>query len=458
MKCDISCARVITVLILLTGIVFAQTPVPGKNTTDAPSTAKAANEKFALGILQAVKLAADNSFKSQLAHEKIAEAVGRSEISRAKLLPNIYGSVVQRNQTINLAALGFKAGSFPGFSSSLVGPFNTFDARAQFVQSIFDFPALRKYREGQADVQLSTLEEHMVRQRISVKAALYYLNYLSADKEIEAANSDLNLAESLLKLAQDQKQAGVATGVDVTRADNRMAQAQVKLSLAQTQANEARLLLLRITGLSLGTELVLTDSLSYKPVQVPVLEEAIAIANKERSEIKVAEAAIKVKEWKVSAAKAERLPSLEFIADYGENGNTPITNTFATHTVAVQLKVPIFNGGLTKGRVSEAQSQQRQMILQLADVRNQVEQEVRQAWQSLTTTQQVMAAQRSLALAEKELTMARDRFAAGVANNLEIINGQTALTNARENEVSALAQYYAARINLAASQGRAESF
>ena len=421
--------------------------------------AKPSGAKVALGILQAVKLAADNSFKSQLAHEKIAEVKGRAEESRARLLPNLSGSVAQRDQTINLAALGFKAGSFPGFSSSLIGLFKTFDARAQLVQSIFDLSAIRKYQEGRADVQLSALEERLARQQVAVKAALYYLNYLSAHKEIETANSDLTLAESLLKLAQDQKQAGVATGIDVTRADNRVAQSQVKLSLAQAQANEARLLLLRIIGLSLGTELILTDSLRYKPVQPPALEDAIATANKERVELQVAEAEIKVKDFKVSAAKAERLPALEFIADYGENGNTPFTNALPTRTVGVQLKVPIFNGGLTRGRINEAQSQQRQMVLQLANVRNEVEQEVRQAWQGLTTTtQQVLAAQRSLALAEKELTMARDRFAAGVANNLEVINAQTALTNARENEVSALAQYYAARINLAASQGRAESF
>ncbi len=446
-------------LILLTGIAIAQTPVPEKTVTASPTNPKQNGEKFALGILQAVKLAEDNSFNSQLAHEKIAEAKGRAEESRARLFPNISGTVAQRNQTINLAALGFNPGAFPGFSSSLVGPFNTFDARAQFVQSIFDFSALRKYREGQAEIKLSTLEERLVRQQMALKAALYYLNYLSAKKTIEAAQGDLTLAESLLKLAQDQKQAGVATGVDVTRADNRVAQVQVRLSLAQTQSNEARLMLLRIIGLPLATDLVLTDSLSYLPVQAPVLEDAIAIANKDRLEIQVAESEVKVKDIKVSAAKAERLPALDFYADYGANGNTPVTNSFATHTVGVQLKVPIFNGGLTKGHINEAQSQQRQMVLRLSDVRNEVEQEVRLAWQQLTTTtQQVNAAQRSLALAEKELTMARDRFAAGVANNLEVINAQTALTNARENEVNALVQYYAARINLAASQGKAESF
>jgi outer membrane protein len=45
-----------------------------------------------------------------------------------------------------------------------------------------------------------------------------------------------------------------------------------------------------------------------------------------------------------------------------------------------------------------------------------------------------------------------------VADNLEVINAQTSLADARDAQVMALAQYNAARLNLAAALGRAESF
>jgi outer membrane protein TolC len=54
--------------------------------------------------------------------------------------------------------------------------------------------------------------------------------------------------------------------------------------------------------------------------------------------------------------------------------------------------------------------------------------------------------------------MSRDRFRAGVADNLEVVNAQTSLANARDAQITALALYNAARLNLAAALGRAESF
>jgi outer membrane protein len=75
-----------------------------------------------------------------------------------------------------------------------------------------------------------------------------------------------------------------------------------------------------------------------------------------------------------------------------------------------------------------------------------------------TASAQVRAADESVRLAERELEMARDRFRAGVADNLEVITAQASLANARDAQVAALAVYNAARLNLAASLGRAEQF
>ncbi|HEU5130800.1 MAG TPA: TolC family protein, partial [Pyrinomonadaceae bacterium] len=155
----------------------------------------------------------------------------------------------------------------------------------------------------------------------------------------------------------------------------------------------------------------------------------------------------------------EHLPSLEIVGDYGASGITPERFDLLTRRVAVQLNVPIFNGGLTQGRVTAAASRQRQTELSLANVRGQVEEDVRLALTTLRTAAvQVRAADETVTLAQRELEMARDRFRAGVADNLEVITAQTSLANARVLQVTALAQHNAARLNLAAALGRAESF
>jgi outer membrane protein TolC len=159
------------------------------------------------------------------------------------------------------------------------------------------------------------------------------------------------------------------------------------------------------------------------------------------------------------AVKGELLPSLQFVGDYGVSGITPTDTALPTRRVAVQLNVPVFNGGLTLGRLTVATSREHEAQLQLGSVRGQVEQDVRLALSTLrTSVERVRAADQSFQLAQRELEMSRDRFRAGVGDNLEVVNAQTSLANARASQVEALAIYNAARLNLAASLGRAETF
>jgi outer membrane protein TolC len=250
----------------------------------------------------------------------------------------------------------------------------------------------------------------------------------------------------------------VATGVDVTRAETRVAAERVRLSQAETNAQRARLDLLRTIGLPLSSDVTLTDPLGFRQESLPEEEVVVTEAGRGRLEVRIAEEQLRLSGYNLGATKAEGAPSVDFVADYGESGTTPTQNAVPTRTVGVRMTIPLFDMG-RKGRITAAQSRQRQAELKLNDIRTQVEEDVRLALQTVTTTAaQARAAQQEVSLAERELQMARDRFSAGVADNLEVISAQTSLANARESEVSALAQYNAARINLASAWGRVEAF
>jgi outer membrane protein TolC len=209
----------------------------------------------------------------------------------------------------------------------------------------------------------------------------------------------------------------------------------------------------------LGGPLTLTDPLRFIDEPLPSAETAAAQAEEDRPEVLIAREQIRVQQLQRAATRAEYLPSLSFVGDYGVSGITPTDTALPTHRVAIQLNVPIFNGGLTQGRVEVATSRQRQAELQLGNVRGQVEEDVRLALSTLqTAAAQVRAADENFRLAERELEMARDRFRSGVADNLEVTNAQTALENARDSQTTALAIYNAARINLAAALGHAQTF
>jgi outer membrane protein TolC len=431
--------------------------VPG--TQNVPGAAVVSSGPAALSLAEAIQLAIKNNLATLLARERQREARGVAQEARAPLLPNISGTAYQANITQNLAALGFQPGTFPGITNTFIGPFNNFDARARLVQTIFDLSAIKNYQAGKAGVRVAEFEEALAREQVASGTALTYLEALRADRAVEAAQANVELAETLLKLAQDQRNAGVATGVDVTRAQTRLAEEQLRLAQAQTASEQARLNLQRVVGLPLESPLTLTDPLRFTDEPMPSAESATAQAAQTRPEIRIAEEQIKVNELERDAVRAEHLPSLEFVGDYGVSGITPTNTALPTRRVAVQLNVPVFNGGLTRGREAVAASRARQAELELGNVRGQVEEDVRLALSAVRTAiAQVRAADESVTLAERELEMARDRFRAGVADNLEVINAQTALANARDAQVTALAVYNAARLNLAAALGRAETF
>jgi outer membrane protein TolC len=424
-----------------------------------PGAARTSPAPAQLTLAEAIRLAIENNLATLLAREQQRAAGGIVQQARSALLPNISGTAYQANLTQNLAALGFQPGTFPGFTNTFIGPFNNFDARARLVQNILDFSAIRNYQSSRAGVRVANFQNQLAREQVSEATALTYLEALRSDRNVSSAQANVDLASALLKLAQDQRNAGVATGVDVTRAETRLAQERVGLAQAQTAAEQARLNLQRVVGVPQGSALVLADALAFSPEPTPLPDVAVAEALSHRAEVLISEAQVSMLNLERKAVRDELLPSLQFVGDYGISGITPTNTALPTRRAAVQLNVPIFNGGLTQGRLTVATAREREAELQLGSIKGQVEEDVRLALSALrTTVERVNAADEALRLAQRELEMSRDRFRAGVGDNLEVISAQTSLANARAGQVDALAVYNAARINLAASLGRAESF
>jgi outer membrane protein TolC len=433
--------------------------VDGPTPQTVSGAAKISAVPDTLSLADAISLATDNNLTTLLARERTTEARGLEKESLAGLLPNVSAAAYQANLTVNIAALGFQPGTFPGIRTSFIGPFNNFDARVRLQQTIFSLSALRTYQAGRAGVHVAEIQEDLAREQVAIFTALTYLEVLRSDRAVVAAEADVDLGKALLTLAQDQRTAGVATGVDVTRAETRLAQQEVRLAQSQTAFEEARLQLQRVVGLPLGSKLTLTDTLRFTEEPLPAIDSAVAQAEHDRPEARIAEAQLVFLGYRRRAARAELLPNLEFLGDYGVSGITPTNTDLPTRRAAVQLNVPIFNGGLTQGRMAVAASQERQSEFELNSTRGQIEEDVRLAFATLQTTAAgVRAADKSIELAQRELEMARDRFRAGVADNLEVITAQTTLAEARAVQVTALAQYNATRLNLAAALGRARAF
>jgi outer membrane protein TolC len=211
--------------------------------------------------------------------------------------------------------------------------------------------------------------------------------------------------------------------------------------------------LLRGMGLQLDTEIELTDSLRYIPVDAVTLEQAKMQALKERPDYKAQMERESNVRLQASATTMERLPTVAAFGDYGSIG-TGLNNALPTRTYGISLRVPVFDGGRRDARRAEVASQYRAEKVRTNDVKEQVELEVRLALDGLhSADDQVRVAEDGLQLAENELAQARRRYEGGVANSLEVTDAQTRLERARDNRTAALYNYNAARIDLAEALG-----
>jgi outer membrane protein TolC len=121
------------------------------------------------------------------------------------------------------------------------------------------------------------------------------------------------------------------------------------------------------------------------------------------------------------------------------------------------LKIPIFAGGRAHADVLQAEAVLRQNQQQVENLRGQIDNDVRTAMLDLNAANdQVQVARSSIDLAQQTLAQAQDRFAAGVADNLEVIQAQEALATANENYISSLYAHNLAKVEYAKAVGFAE--
>jgi outer membrane protein TolC len=408
-----------------------------------------------LGLREAIASAVASRLDAVLAGERGAQARALAAQSAARILPQLTATLSEtRTYKENLAALGFNSAGFPG----MLGPFNTFDARVRLTQRLFDWGDWRRAQAGEAAARVAAAEERSVREQVATAAALSYLEAVRAARAVSAARADKEVADGLFTLARDRKEQGSATGVDVVRAQARAADAGAALLRAQVSEREAQLLLKRVAGRPLGQELKLTDDFTAASSSGPALEESLTAAFSARAEISAAEERVKSQGYAVSAARGDRAPSVVLMGDYARSGTMP-SDAKNVGQVGAALALPVFSGGLLKGRQDEAESRRRQAEAGLADVRQQVELDVRVALERVSESrEEERAFALSLSLAERELSMAQDRYGAGVGASLDVVEAQAELARARSAQVSALARYHASRVNFAAAVGRASDF
>lgn len=427
-------------------------PRPGVSLTESVESGTASSEAIPLTILDAIH----RGLKSNLAvvsgdlDSRIAAAKRLRDLS--DLLPKIDGRLSAASQQVNLAAFGFSG--FPGIRP-VIGPFNLVDARAVFSQPLLDLEKVHNLREANENQKAVSLGNENTRELVVLTVMDLYFQAVAGMSRVHAVEAQVTGAQALNTCAVDLKSAGVAPGIDVLRSQVELQTEQQRLIQARNDLAREKLNLARAIGLPLAQDFTLVDGLPGGTVPSESLSELLSRAYSNRLDARAAEARLHAAEEAVKAAHAENLPTVHVDANYGAIGKQPL-DTHGTYSVAGTVLFPIFNSK-SKSDTMEREALLHQRQAEVDALHGHIELDVRSALLELQSAdEQYKVAQSSQALVRQQLDQAQDRFAAGVAGNLEVVQAQEALALADENVIRSLYGFNAARIALAHATGVAE--
>jgi outer membrane protein TolC len=321
---------------------------------------------------------------------------------------------------------------------------------------VLDFHSINNIQAASQNVKAAQFTYRDARDTVVIAVGANYLLTIAQESRVTATEAEFKTAQALYQLAEDQEKAGLAPQIDTLRARVQLQAEREALIQAQNDLEKQRIALARVIGLPVRQKFRLINRVPYHPLPEMEIESAYALALQMRSDYQAALAALRAAQLSREAAWKQRLPSIGLAGEYGVLGYHP--DAMAPNWSAVAtLRIPIFEGGKVEADIREADAILKQRQAQVDNLRGQIEQDVQNALLDLkAAAQQVEVARLGLDLAQQALGQSQDRFAAGVTNNVEVIQAQQQLAAANEQYIAGLYAHNIGKVLLARAIGNAE--
>jgi len=376
--------------------------------------------------------------------------------TRAVALPQLQATGQYKNTDPN-AIEDFPAG--PG-QPAFTPPHQNWNAGLQLVQSIYEggrmvtaFKAATATRKQALAQYQTSVADTMLTVRLA------YYDVLLADQQITVNEASVNLLQRELEDQQSRYDAGTVPKLNVLRAEVALANERPALIQARNNYRVAKNNLSVVLGYNLPRDvwedipLNLTDTLDAAPYQVD-LPTAIQQALDRRPELADLRQAAELQRLNVVNAKAGYKPTVQVFAGYNWYNAQFTEPVELDHDIngwnaGAQLSWNIFDGLSTHGKIVQARANYDKSRTDLDDRSRQIELEVRTSYSDFITARETLDSQTKVQEeAEEALREAKARADAGTGTQLDVLDAQTSLTQARTTKVQALHDYDAARARL----------
>lgn len=385
--------------------------------------------------------------------EEYNRLMGRATEARADALPelSLYGTYLRYQDPAFLNSSSFD--QLPPDFVDLLKPIpqDLWEGTAQLKQTLFSFSLRKAIRAASYAKDLGQEDLRRVRQQVALRAIFAYNGYLVALERAKVAERTVSQKERQLEAARNRRAAGVATELEVLRFQVDLENARAQLLRLQGAADLARgdvnVVILRPTNAPIEP----VDDLGFVDLEAD-LEHTIEQAKANRPELKAAEWNARIYDEAVGIVRADKQPRLDFNGAFGwsvrDTGNF-LKDDYQKWSLSVTLKVPLFDGWRTAGRVAQAKAERAKVEQDRIGLEAQIEREAKEAVDRLRVARNVLkAAELNVEQATKALQMTQANYQLGAATPLDVLDAQAALTQADINRVEALYAHADARAGL----------
>lgn len=407
-------------------------------------------QKKSLSLQEALKMArqGNKTLQVQLLEEKYATEQTRE--SRSRLLPDIsagaaYSYYFDRQ---NIFLPGSFAGTTKAVQDIAVGGRNAFNGFVSLYQPVLDPVAYRLNKASKINEKIQTEKTEDLKSRVALGVSIRYLDILMMKRQLNLLQQSHERNVRALKDSRSLLAQGRGLKSDTLRSFIAVENLRSSVSYLKNNIEVSGMELKRLIGLEEPQELELTDELESdietNRNEFLTVNEALEIAETNRNDLNVQQLALELQQQKLSATKAELLPKLSIIGQYqvqAQADNLEFNEYVWPRTsfLGLQLNVPIYSGGRSKSRISQAKILAQQEQVRLNDLKD----EIRTTLANIISKWKEAASQLEIQVttvqsAELNHQMTEDRFKNGLGSRLELTDAELALTQAKINYLQAL--------------------
>jgi len=401
---------------------------------------KTPNGDKPLGLEDVIKIALCNNPQTKIAWLTTLYQASQLGVSESAYLPTITAN----GSSVDVGGTGAQTGNQQNINIALSYLLYDFGKREATVENAKQL------------LYAAASSENVTIQKVFLSTFQAYYTLFGSHASLEALKEAEFAALQSFNAAKDRYTIGTATPADKLQAQTAYSQAVLNRIRAEGSLENSKGDLANALGMAPDVNLNLySPSLALPPETFEKnIHALMEEAKKIRPDLLAAQAKIKASESSVKAARAENMPSFSLSSNIG---HTDASTTYRSSTIGLYVSIPIFNGYNTTYKVQSAQQQLKISESEYEKLTQDASLEVYKAYQSLVSeTQAVRTSADLVASASASAQLALGRYKAGVGNILDLLNAQSALSSAKQQQIQSLYNWYITKATLAKAMGSLE--